>query len=128
MGSLAQGSILNPKEKSPERQPSFSRDQARDSKREKSLKKLKENENSINRYLKDYKSKFSQDLEEVWAKHDVDKNNMLDKDEAKNFIAEIKKLLIDQRKANNYDPSKFNLNFDKFDEDKNGFLSKAEMS
>ena len=57
--------------------------------------------------MKDYKSKFSQDLEEVWAKHDVDKNNMLDKDEAKNFIGDIKKLLIDQKKAKNYDPSKF---------------------
>lgn len=53
---------------------------------------------------------------------------MLDKDEAKNFIGDIKKLLIDQKKAKNYDPSKFDQNFDKFDEDKNGFLSKAEMS
>lgn len=108
MSSLAQGAILKAKEKSPERQPAFARDQARDGKREKSLKKLKDNENTINRYLKDYKSKFSQDLEEVWAKHDVDKNNKLDKNEAKNFMADIKNLLIDQNKAKNYDPSKFN--------------------
>ena len=51
----------------------------------------------------------------------------MDKDEAENFVKEVSKT-IDQERAKNFDIDEFPQLFETFDEDKNGFLSKAEMA
>tara|TARA_B110000285_G_C14734050_1_gene427778 strand:+ start:279 stop:482 length:204 start_codon:yes stop_codon:yes gene_type:complete len=66
-------------------------------------------------------------LDEIWDKYDLDGNNLLDKDEAKPFISEICKLMIDKERAQNYDPNNFDQLFEEYDDDGNGFLSKGEM-
>jgi len=52
---------------------------------------------------------------------------MLDRAEAKTFLAEIKEHMAEER-AGNYSEENFEKLFDKFDEDKNGFLEKFEMA
>lgn len=52
---------------------------------------------------------------------------MLNKEECKNFLAELKKIANDGR-AENYKEEDFDTIFDKFDEDKNGFLEKSELA
>jgi len=58
---------------------------------------------------------------------DYDKNGILSKDECKDFIEELSTYTAAER-ANNYDQSKFDHIFEKFDEDKNGYIEKAEMA
>lgn len=52
---------------------------------------------------------------------------MLDKEECRNFLNELKKVTIPER-AENYKEENFEKLFDKFDEDKNGFMEKSELS
>lgn len=67
-------------------------------------------------------------MDELWTNVDVDKNGVLDKDECKVFLAEVKKNISEER-AKNYDEARdFEKFFKQFDEDKNGFIEKVEMS
>lgn len=50
---------------------------------------LKYNPYDLKSYLEGYPVKFSQDLDQLWEKFDADKNNWLDQDEAKNFMASL---------------------------------------
>jgi polyhydroxyalkanoate synthesis regulator phasin len=61
------------------------------------------------------------------VKHDLDKNGYLDKKEAKTFVDEISQC-IEKERAKNYDPTKFDALFAKFDENKDQYLSKSEMA
>lgn len=63
----------------------------------------------------------------MWTKYDSDGNGYLDKDEAKPYIEHVAKI-IEAERAKNYQQDKFDELFDLFDEDQNGFLSKAEMA
>lgn len=72
---------------------------------------MQRNTKTLSDYLRDYKNKFSKDLDEVWDKYDDDANNLLDKSEAKPFVEEICTLLIDKERAKNYDPERFDSLF-----------------
>ena len=63
----------------------------------------------------------------MWIKYDDDANGYLDKNESRPFIEHVAKI-IDTPKAKNYQSTKFDELFEMFDEDQNGFLSKAEMA
>lgn len=65
-------------------------------------------------------------LDELWGKHDADGNGFLDRDEAKPFLEDVKGLMSEE-KAAFYNTNTFDVQFTKFDEDKNGFLEKSEM-
>jgi Ca2+-binding EF-hand superfamily protein len=52
---------------------------------------------------------------------------MLDKEECKNFLNELKKITNEDRAAN-YKEENFEKLFEKFDDDKNGFMEKSELS
>ena len=54
----------------------------------------------------EFKTYISRDVDELWDAVDNDNNGVLDKDETKNFLAELKKVMAEDR-ANNYDESKF---------------------
>jgi len=51
---------------------------------------------------------------------------MLDKIECKEFLREIVQVTVPER-ACNYDEDDFDSLFDKFDDDKNGYIEKSEM-
>ena len=95
-------------------------------KRKSSLKKAKK-KHSFDDFLKNYPVKFSTPLDELWQQNDNDNNGYLDKEEAKEFLDEVVKVIQKNRKRN-YDKTKFDQYFEQFDEDRNGFLSKGEMS
>lgn len=78
-------------------------------------------------YLANYTAKFTKDIDALWTYHDIDRNGYLDREEASSFVFEISEC-IDQDRALNYDPSKFDTLFDRFDENNDLFLSKAEMA
>ena len=84
-------------------------------------------EKTLKEYLATYSASFSQDIDEVWLKNDLDKNGYLDKVEAKAFLDQVVKI-IDKDRAGNYDPKQFDVIFEKFDENNDKFLSKSEMS
>ena len=54
-----------------------------------------------------YANNFSASIDEIWDKHDIDKNNMLDKEEAKPFLDEIATVMIDEQRCNRYDTQRF---------------------
>tara|TARA_B110000285_G_C15084200_1_gene595225 strand:+ start:249 stop:569 length:321 start_codon:yes stop_codon:yes gene_type:complete len=81
------------------------------------LKVLAKNENTLKSYLVNYNCSFSKDIDELWVVHDRDKNGYLDKTEAKTFVSEISQC-IERERANNYDATKFDTLFDRFDENK----------
>ena len=58
---------------------------------------------------------------------DSDKNGTLDPTEAKAFMDELQKNCVEDRK-DNYKPDDFENLFNKFDDDKNGFLEKSELA
>ena len=66
-------------------------------------------------------------LDQMWAETDVDMNGLLDKAEAKNYLAKLKEIVSAERAAN-YSEDNFERVFNVFDEDKNGFLTKSEMA
>jgi Ca2+-binding EF-hand superfamily protein len=51
----------------------------------------------------------------------------MDKKEAKAFLSEVKKIVVPER-AENYKEEDFDKLFKKFDDDKDGFMDKTEMS
>lgn len=55
-------------------------------KRRSSLKNVK---TSLGHYLKNYQANFSRPVDDLWAEADQDKNNCLDREEAKEFIGQI---------------------------------------
>ena len=63
----------------------------------------------------------------MWKQHDIDGNGMLDRGEAKTFLGDLVQIISSER-AQNYKEENFEALFTKFDEDKNGFLEKAEMA
>ena len=66
------------------------------------------------------------DIDLLWESHDIDQNLMLDREEAKSFMDDVFKFLPSEyysQKQYNFDET-----FDKYDEDKNGFLEKYEMA
>jgi len=52
---------------------------------------------------------------------------MLDRKECRAFINELRKHLSEER-ASNYNEAQFDSLFERFDEDKNGFIEKSEMA
>ena len=52
------------------------------------------------------KNTFSRDLDEMWVEHDKDKNGYLDKSEARTFVAEVKKVISEER-GEYYDEASF---------------------
>ena len=95
--------------------------------KEEKLKALAENPISLKEYLKDYKSVFSKDIDDLWKEQDKDSNGYLNKAEAKLYLEELTKI-VDSEKGQYYHPDKFDEMFKKMDEDKNEMLSKSEMS
>jgi hypothetical protein len=49
---------------------------------------------------------FSQDLDDLWEEHDVNKDGHLDKTEAKKFVDKLVQGL-DYQRAQNYNPENF---------------------
>lgn len=78
-------------------------------------------------YLKNYNALFSKPIDEVWDQADSDHNGYLDRNEAKQFLDEIVKI-IDKDRAQNYKRENFDKLFEEYDDDKNGVLSKSEMA
>jgi Ca2+-binding EF-hand superfamily protein len=76
--------------------------------------------------LKNYDCIFKKNLDDLWTELDVDGNGYLDKQEAEPFL-DMVALIIQGDRAKNYEKLKFIELFEKFDEDKNGYLSKTEM-
>ena len=75
-----------------------------------------------------YAKNFSKDLDELWTEVDNNNDGVLDKDECKVFLDIVKKN-ISQERAKNYDEARdFEKFFTLFDEDKNGYIAKIEMS
>lgn len=70
---------------------------------------------------------FSQDLDELWEEHDINKDGWLNKAEAKKFIDKLVQGL-DFERAKNYNPENFEKVFEEFDENKNDQLTKGEMA
>ena len=60
----------------------------------------------MKQYLENYSATFSSDLDDLWTLNDVDKNGYLDRKEAKEFIAQIQKIISEDR-ASLYDSTKF---------------------
>ena len=73
------------------------------------------------------RTSFKQDLDDLWAEHDVDGDNVLNKTESKKFIEHLVEI-IDKERAQNYNADNFDATFAKFDEDSNNLLSKGEMA
>lgn len=82
---------------------------------------------TLKEYLAGYKGTFSRDIDELWNTHDLDKNNYLDKEEARPFIAALVDC-IDAERKQYYDPSNFDKLFKSIDENNDNFLSKGEMA
>jgi len=90
-------------------------------------KDKKKNQKKLAELLGEYTKNFTSDVDELYLKVDADGNGMLDKAECKNFLTELKKITIESRAAN-YKEENFEKLFDKFDDDKNGFMEKSELS
>lgn len=88
---------------------------------------LQRNKSPLSRYLRNYDAQFSKSIDELWDKYDVDKNNWLDREEAKKFIEAVAGV-IDPDRAKLYENEKFDTLFDRYDEDQNGYLSKGEAA
>ena len=78
-------------------------------------------------YLANYKASFGKDIDDMWDAHDLDGNGYLDRAEARTFVFEISQC-IERERAKNYNPLNFDQLFDRFDENKDHFLSKSEMA
>ena len=63
----------------------------------------------------------------MWIQYDYDGNGYLDKEEARGFVFEISQI-IENSRAINYNPMKFDSLFERFDENNDKFLSKSEMA
>ena len=98
------------------------------------LAKDKAKANKVNqKSLKDhvgvaYAKNFSKDLDQLWTEVDNNNDGVLDKDECRVFLDIIKKNISEDRAKNYEEARDFEKFFTLFDEDKNGFISKIEMS
>ena len=77
--------------------------------------------------MQKYPIDFSEDLDELWKKHDLDGNNWLDRLEAKDFMESLVNCIQEDKKVN-YSPEKFESLFDQNNIDNNDYLTKAEMA
>ena len=77
--------------------------------------------------MQNYPIEFSEDLDDLWKKHDLDGNNWLDRLEAKDFMKSLVNC-IQKDKRENYSPEKLESLFDQYNIDKNDYLTKAEMA
>ena len=57
-----------------------------------------------------YAKNFTKDVDVLWEEVDFDKNGVLDKEECKAFLTEIKKNITEER-AKNYDEANFDKIF-----------------
>ena len=85
------------------------------------------NQEKLANFLGSYASNFTIDLDKLWIKSDTDLNGMLDKEECFKYLSIIKQNCCEER-AKNYDEKDFEMLFERFDEDKNGFIEKSEMA
>jgi Ca2+-binding EF-hand superfamily protein len=67
------------------------------------------------------------DIDELWVTSDADKGGSLDKAECKVFLGKLKDMMAEDRAAN-YDETKLDEIFAKYDEDNDGFMEKFEMT
>ena len=77
--------------------------------------------------MKDYDTTFTKDLDTLWENIDIEKNGYLDYMQTQIFLDEVAGC-IDEKRASNYDKANFKVMFEKFDENKDKFLSKGEMA
>ena len=91
------------------------------------LKSLARNKTPLSHYLSNYEAKFNKSIDEMWSQFDYNQNGYLERDEAKDFIDELVKV-IETDRAQFYKPDHFNSLFDEIDEDGNGLLSKGEFA
>lgn len=92
------------------------------------LAKEKAKKNGVNNLklkdiLGDYAKNFTKDIDTIWFQCDDDECGVLDKEEAKKFLAEAKKCISPERAAN-YDEANFDKIFNKFDEHMHGYIEK----
>jgi Ca2+-binding EF-hand superfamily protein len=99
-----------------------------DKTKEQKEKEIKRNKRSLKDYLGNYSESFSKDVDELWKLFDADKNNFLDESEAYEFVKELSKCIFDAERGANLTVPVFRNTFEEFDEDKNGYLTKAEMA
>ena len=77
--------------------------------------------------LEGFASQIQKAIDMIWDEHDQDKSGFLDKIETKAFVQNTLKYLNKSRVAE-FDDSKFDTGFKKFDKDGNGVIQKAEMA
>lgn len=94
---------------------------------EKDKAKVKAEKVNVTTLLGAYAKNFSKDVNELYDYMDSDKNGTLDLVEGKAFMVELQKIATEDRK-NNFKEEDFEKMFEKFDEDKNGFLEKSELA
>ena len=74
----------------------------------------------------EYLKRFKVDLDELWTSVDTNGDNFLDKTEARNFMEKLGQNVKPEDKGT-LTMDNFDKQFNLYDEDKNGFLEKAEM-
>ena len=68
---------------------------------------------------------YAQAVDALWEKYDTDKSGQLDKEETKVFLKDV---LSDIPPPNDYDEATFETTFNGMDKDRNGKISKKEMT
>ena len=76
-------------------------------KRQNSLKKAGK---PLSHYLGNYNQFIKADIDQIWEQSDWDRNNWLDKNEAKFFLRNLSKHM-DPVRVSKYDESKFDMKF-----------------
>lgn len=66
--------------------------------------------------------------DQIWDEVDLNKNGVLDKEEAKQFLDALAETLNPEKAACLHGASSHEELFDKFDDEKNGFIAKDEMA
>ena len=54
---------------------------------------LKKSKYTFNQYMRNSQLKFSKSLDDIWIEKDFDGNGYLDREEAKEFVIEVQKVI-----------------------------------
>ena len=63
----------------------------------------------------------------MWTHYDEDQNGFLGRNEAKEFVSKFSEI-IEEDRGKNYNPDKFDEQFDKLDDNNDSYLSRGEMA
>ena len=77
--------------------------------------------------MKDQATQVQKAIDLIWDEHDKNNDGFIDKQEAKEFVKHTLQYL-DSSILAEFDGSKFDKGFRKFDKDGNGVIQKREMS